>query len=1025
MPEQHLHSLDTADAPCFLSGPELDWKPDYLAQSAWLGHIPFAFWLVQAVRPRCLVELGTAQGASYFAFCQAVERLSLPTVCFAVDNWLGDEHSGLYGPEVFAAVSSYNTEKYKKFSTLLRSSFDDARSYFPAGEIDLLHIDGLHTYEAVAHDFAFWRDALSDRGVLLLHDINVRERRFGVWKLWKELSETYPHLAFPHGSGLGLVAVGRDIPESVRALCALGEDSDRVTAVRGLFAARGEAVEAQFRLSEYAKEVELLGRKETEYEQKMLQQEEAFKTTLAQYNEKMQCIESKYKTIKYDRDSIQYTLAQFYASRSWKLTAPLRFAKRAVRHVLYKRLPRIRQRIRALLRRGRTPAGDGFSVSGAPFVCGRPCNVVWIGGEPDTPGYHYRVIMPALAARAAGVNATYFRLDTLDEHLDSVKAADIVIIWRAAWDGRVAKLFQVARDAGAKVCFDVDDLMFDPRLATVKIIDGIRSQVLDAQSIRKFYGKVRRTMEAADLCIATTPELANHMRGFHVPATVLPNGYDEGKFRLARLAARRWQAQKNDTLLRIGYASGSRTHQRDFALCAGAVVRVLQQFENARLVLFETDDGTSLLNVLEFPDLLALKDRIEWRRMVPVTELPGELARFDVNLAPVEVGNFFCEAKSELKFFEAALAGVCTVASPTAPFARAMRHGETGMLAQDEEQWYEAISSLLANPDKRRDMAKRALLDVLWTFGPQRRIALVDSLLEQIRGGRGAARAFALTLRLAGDTQPVPDIPKADVVFASDRLESADVTVIIPLYNYAAYIEEALDSVAAQTEPVLDLVIVDDASTDASLELAVAWAKAHTDRFNRLLVLKNRQNSKLGPTRNVGFDAAETLYVLPLDADNILLPPCVTTCRSVLEQTGAAYVYPTIATFGSGSALMGSGPYSPHRLIGGNYIDAMALIPKSVWCAVGGYKNVPYGWEDYEFWCCLAEKGLPGQWAGDTVLAKYRVHERSMLRKSTNVAKNAAILNDYITQRHPWLHIISDTVDQSLDAVVDTDLDDD
>ena len=92
-------------------GPEVDWQPEHLAPSAWLEHIPFAYWLVGALRPRSIVELGTHWGVSYAAFCQAVERFGLPTRCHAVDTWTGDEHAGLYGEEVFAGVSGLNQRR--------------------------------------------------------------------------------------------------------------------------------------------------------------------------------------------------------------------------------------------------------------------------------------------------------------------------------------------------------------------------------------------------------------------------------------------------------------------------------------------------------------------------------------------------------------------------------------------------------------------------------------------------------------------------------------------------------------------------------------------------------------------------------------------------------------------------------------------------------------------------------------------------------------------------------------------------
>ena len=183
----------------------LFWRPTYIAQSAWLEHIPFAFWLVESLRPRKIVELGTHYGSSYFSFCQAVTKLDLETLCFAVDTWGGDEHAGLYGEEVYGQVSEYNQQHYSSFSTLIRSTFDQALAHFPQGSIDLLHIDGLHTLDAVRHDFESWLPKLSDRAVVIMHDTNVRERGFGVFQLLDELKQQYPHFEFAHGHGLGVI----------------------------------------------------------------------------------------------------------------------------------------------------------------------------------------------------------------------------------------------------------------------------------------------------------------------------------------------------------------------------------------------------------------------------------------------------------------------------------------------------------------------------------------------------------------------------------------------------------------------------------------------------------------------------------------------------------------------------------------------------------------------------------------------------------------------------------------------------
>ena len=140
-------------------------------------------------------------------FCQAVQRLHLATRCFAVDTWIGDEHAGFYGDEVYDEVCAHN-RRYDAFSRLIRSDFSDACGEFADGSIDLLHVDGCHTYEAVRHDFESWLPKLSSHGVMLFHDTAEYSNGFGVHRLWEELRGRYPHFEFRHGHGLGIIGVG-------------------------------------------------------------------------------------------------------------------------------------------------------------------------------------------------------------------------------------------------------------------------------------------------------------------------------------------------------------------------------------------------------------------------------------------------------------------------------------------------------------------------------------------------------------------------------------------------------------------------------------------------------------------------------------------------------------------------------------------------------------------------------------------------------------------------------------------------
>lgn len=177
---------------------------------SWSGQLAFACDLIAAIQPSLIVELCTHWGESYFTFCQTVEEQRLPCVCYAVDHWVGDDHTGHYGEEVYEEVSKYNQRYYRHVSYLLRRSFDDAGEQFADDSIDLLHIDGLHTYEAVSHDFRTWLPKVSRAGIVLLHDICPRHQDFGVWRFWEEPKAEFPDtFEFHHSWGLGVVRKGR------------------------------------------------------------------------------------------------------------------------------------------------------------------------------------------------------------------------------------------------------------------------------------------------------------------------------------------------------------------------------------------------------------------------------------------------------------------------------------------------------------------------------------------------------------------------------------------------------------------------------------------------------------------------------------------------------------------------------------------------------------------------------------------------------------------------------------------------
>ncbi len=243
-------------------------KPLHLQRpDGWIGHIPFSFWLVENLKPKRIVELGTHTGNSFFSFCQIVEKLELETECIAVDTWQGDEHAGEYSDVIYNSVNEHAQKKYPNIASLMRSLFNEAVGSFDDGSIDLLHIDGLHTYDAVKDDYETWIDKLAPNGVVIFHDTAVRDRGFGVYQLWNELKQKHGGFEFIHSNGLGVLAPKGISNPQIECLIKSGENFKQTQEIRSHFESHASTIVGQYEKKFFA---ELMAEK-TE-QQTLLQQ---------------------------------------------------------------------------------------------------------------------------------------------------------------------------------------------------------------------------------------------------------------------------------------------------------------------------------------------------------------------------------------------------------------------------------------------------------------------------------------------------------------------------------------------------------------------------------------------------------------------------------------------------------------------------------------------------------------------------------------------------------------------------------
>ena len=271
--------------------------------------------------------------------------------------------------------------------------------------------------------------------------------------------------------------------------------------------------------------------------------------------------------------------------------------------------------------------------------------------------------------------------------------------------------------------------------------------------------------------------------------------------------------------------------------------------------------------------------------------------------------------------------------------------------------------------------------DASWT-----RRALKDLRLEMLdlrrtlaRIERAAAGLPGVDLELVAKTLAYePAVPR--------------VSVLTALYNHAAEVTDALRSAAASEITQLELVVVDDGSSDDSVATVVNWMSEHQDI--PALLLRHPVNLGLAAARNHALSIARGELCFVLDADNEVFPSCLSRLeRAIDADADAAFAYSCLEMFSGSQAvgLVNTLPWEPYRLRFGNYIDAMALMrTKVIRDELGGYPTDRrlYGWEDYALWCAVASAGHHAIHVPE-ILARYRIASHSML-SLTNISSTDA-----------------------------------
>ncbi|EDK72379.1 Glycosyltransferase-like protein [candidate division TM7 genomosp. GTL1] len=309
------------------------------------------------------------------------------------------------------------------------------------------------------------------------------------------------------------------------------------------------------------------------------------------------------------------------------------------------------------------------------------------------------------SAADSEISAAWFYKDEFEQVIQVIPDCTTLVICRTRYSPKLVQLVRLANLHGVRVLFDVDDLIFSLQKLPI-LIDTIGDYRED-DLLNYWYAYVARQAEMLRLCdgaILTNAYLAAQLTEHFPdkPTSVIPNFLNRTQqiYSEEIYHAKRASGFTSINPVSIGYFSGSPSHRRDFNLAAPAIAMAMKRHQNMRLVLVGyIEPGEHLEPIRERIDYYPMQDYVNLQRLIGSVE---------INVVPL-LDNEFTNCKSELKYFEAAIAGTVTIATPTYTYSRAITDGETGYLAKPEE-WTSKIEAAfeLLNTGRYSSIAERA-----------------------------------------------------------------------------------------------------------------------------------------------------------------------------------------------------------------------------------------------------------------------------------------------------------------------------
>ncbi len=354
-------------------------------------------------------------------------------------------------------------------------------------------------------------------------------------------------------------------------------------------------------------------------------------------------------------------------------------------------------------------------------------HIAYYCDQPNNSTFRYRVynMMQTLQEANLPVGTGYFCYDDLPHFADVLQLADVLVINRSKYTHKLAHRIVQAQAKQIPVLYDIDDYVFD--VTQTHLVTCTLDQLSDDRSLWDFWfadlGRIGATLKLCDAAITTNDFLARKVRAFTgKPAYIIPNFLNKEQLAISR----RIYQQKTESQfartghLHIGYFSGTPSHNQDFTIVGDALAAILEENPHVRLrIVGYLGQQTVLSNYSSQIEYVPFTDFINLQRFIGETE---------INIVPLQY-NEFTNCKSQLKYFEAAITGTITVASPVFTYAQSIEDGHNGYLVRSH-QWYDRLSSLVTDFDNQRSVIRAGHQHSLDYFSGTNQIPRLTAILN-------------------------------------------------------------------------------------------------------------------------------------------------------------------------------------------------------------------------------------------------------------------------------------------------------